>query len=287
MIYLVLCIISSSLLMVIFKISGERKQDIFSVIVINYIVAALLGFSISNFPGRITFSQAWIPFAILIGILFILIFIVMAKSTNQSGIAITSVASKMSVIIPITFSIFWYDESITFLKAAGIIMALVSVFLTVYDPGKLKISGGRSMLLPVILFFGAGIIDSLIKYSQATYLQPGTTVLFSSVLFMMAGLAGIIYMPFRRVPLSSVFNRETLLFGLILGVINFGSLYGIIMALGSEVFDSSIIFGINNIGIVLLSVVLAMLIFREKLSLMNKAGILLSIVTIIILSLVR
>ena len=83
-----------------------------------------------------------------------------------------------------------------------------------------------------------------------------------------------------------VFKPDLILTGFILGLVNFGSLYGIIMALDSKVFDSSIVFGINNIGIVLLSVAFALLIFKERISSKNKIGIVLSLISIIILSLV-
>jgi uncharacterized membrane protein len=76
------------------------------------------------------------------------------------------------------------------------------------------------------------------------------------------------------------------IYGVVLGLVNFGSLYGLIRALDSGVFDSSIIFGINNMGIVLLSVIIAMMIFSEKLTIINKIGVILSLVAIIILSLV-
>jgi len=56
------------------------------------------------------------------------------------------------------------------------------------------------------------------------------------------------------------------------------------MALESNVFDSSIVFGINNMGIVVLSVIIALIFFSEKLSNLNKAGIVLSILTIVFMS---
>jgi len=48
--------------------------------------------------------------------------------------------------------------------------------------------------------------------------------------------------------------------------------------------DSSVVFGLNNIGIVGLSVILGMLLFHEKLSVMNKTGVLVCITATIILA---
>ncbi len=287
MIYLVLCILSSSFLMVVFKITARRKMDTYNVIVINYIVASLLGFLISGFPTRETFTSNWLVFAIIIGILFIVVFLLIAYSTKVSGIALTTVAVKMSVILPILFSIFYFSEDISFLKVIGIILAMIAVYLTVHKKQDHNITKRIAIILPVLLFLGSGTIDSLIKYTQATFLQEDSTIMFTSVLFTIAAICGILYSPLRKKSFAAYFRKDILVSGTILGIINFGSLYGIVMALESNVFDSSVLFGINNIGIVVLSVILALALFREELTLRNKAGIILSVITIILLSLIR
>lgn len=273
--------------MVVFKITARRKMDTYNVIVINYIVASLLGFLISGFPTRETFTSNWLVFAIIIGILFIVVFLLIAYSTKVSGIALTTVAVKMSVILPILFSIFYFSEDISFLKVIGIILAMIAVYLTVHKKQDHNITKRIAIILPVLLFLGSGTIDSLIKYTQATFLQEDSTIMFTSVLFTIAAICGILYSPLRKKSFAAYFRKDILVSGTILGIINFGSLYGIVMALESNVFDSSVLFGINNIGIVVLSVILALALFREELTLRNKAGIILSVITIILLSLIR
>jgi drug/metabolite transporter (DMT)-like permease len=287
MIFLLLSIFSSSFLMVVFKIAGKRKLDAYNVIVINYITAAIIGFTLAGFPSVDILANDWLPSAIIIGILFIVVFLTMAYSTKESGIALTTVAVKMSVIIPITFSIIYFKEDLSVLKISGISLAMVAVYLTVYKKKEHRSKTRIAYILPLLLFVGSGTIDTLIKYTQATFLEEDSTILFTSVLFLIAGSSGIIYSPIRKKTVKGYFKRDIILTGMILGLINFGSLYGIVMALESKIFDSSIIFGINNIGIVVLSVTLALVIFRERLSARNKIGIALSIFTIIILSYVK
>lgn len=284
MIYLLLCIVSTTGIMVIFKIVGKMKLDTFRIIVINYFTAAIMGFSIDSFPSREDLTAGWLPMAIIIGILFIVMFFVIARSAQRAGIAVTSVASKMSVVIPITFSIFYFNEDLGILKVAGIILALVALFMTTYNRDKTKKRGLEVMILPIILFFGAGLIDSLIKYSQQVHIIDQGTIMFTSVLFSISALTGVIFSFFRKNMFSPKNIIKIIIAGISLGIVNFGSLYGIIMALDSNILDSSIIFGINNIGIVVLSVIIALIFFNEKLSRLNRAGIILSIITIIFLS---
>src|SRR6056297_3899120 len=135
MTFLLLSIISSTSLFVIFKYVDKYGIKNFDVIIINYIVASILGFSVSRYNPDIfpLWDNAWFPYSVIIGILFVVGFVLIGRSSQKVGIAITTVASKMSVIIPITFSLLYdpYDH-ITNLKLTGILLALVAVFLTVY-----------------------------------------------------------------------------------------------------------------------------------------------------------
>ena len=73
MIYLILSIISTTCLVLIFKLFEKFKIDTFQAIVVNYIVAAGLGFLLDDSGiaiGSIT-SQSWFLNAVIIGLLFI------------------------------------------------------------------------------------------------------------------------------------------------------------------------------------------------------------------------
>jgi len=290
MIFLILSILSSTSLFVIFKIVDKYGIRNFDVIIINYIIASILGFAISDY-GLDVFplhQNPWFPYAILIGILFVIGFVLIALSSQKVGIAITTVASKMSVIIPITFSLL-YDptDHITNLKTAGIIIALTSVFLTIYRKRRIDFNP-KYLYLPAILFVGMGIIDSIIKLAQYKYIDNGASSYFSAVLFTIAALTGIITNLIQRKTFRTLLKPRTLFLGTLLGLGNFGSIYFLILALNykinGETLDGSVVFGINNIGIVSLSVILGLLIFREKLTFLNWLGVTFSIVAIYILS---
>src|SRR5690554_3923375 len=110
MIFLILSILSSTSIYVVFKLVERHKVVNFSAIIVNYIVACFAGFFLSDInPFTLqVFSQKWLPIALLVGIMFIVMFYVIAKSTQKAGVGVTTVASKMSVVFPIVFSI-WYD----------------------------------------------------------------------------------------------------------------------------------------------------------------------------------
>ena len=72
--------------------------------------------------------------------------------------------------------------------------------------------------------------------------------------------------------------------GVILGIPNYFSIYFLLVAIKSFSLKSAFVFGINNIGIVLLSTLLSVIIFQEKLSSINKFGVLASVLSIILIA---
>lgn len=291
MTYLILCIFSSTGIFLVFKFLDQKNLPSFPVILINYFVASIIGFLINSRSISIAEvrSAEWIPISIVIGFLFIVMFFVVAISSREAGISVTTVASKMSVVFPITFSMMIDPaDSLTLLKSVAIIATLTGVLFTVYEPAALR-TGKRKILLPLLLFSGMGIVDSLVKFAQHRYVQDENTAIFSAVLFLMAFLTGLIILPFRKEGISEFKGAAIWTWGIVLGIVNFGSIYLMVSALnhvtpGGTRIDSSIIFGTNNIGIVTLSVMAGLLIFREKLRPVNWMGIVISIIAIILFS---
>ena len=284
MIYLLLSILSSSLIFITFKITERFNTNLIKLITVNYLVAALLGFSFSHYPISIPniLTSKWLPFALLIGTSFILMFFLIGYSTRQSGVAVTAIAGKMSMVIPIIFSIICFNEKTTIIKVLGLILATIAVFLTSYRPVT-KPKNFVLFILPVGIFMGSGITDSFVKYAQSNFVPNSLILLFTALVFLTALILGLSFILIKSKSLSSSFTIAELTGGSILGIANFGSLYFFILALNNSRIDSSIVFGLNNICIVLFSIVVGSLLFREKLSKVNFAGVVLAVIAILIL----
>lgn len=284
MIFILLSILSSTGIFVIFKLINNKNLPVTNIIVINYLTAFLFGYSqhLSNPIGAL--KADWIYYAFLIGVLFIVFFTLISLSSKTVGISITTVASKMSVIIPILFSILFFKEDVMAYKVIGIALALIGVFFTIYKKDTQVKSNIYSIILPLALFIGMGVVDSIIKYAQEALIAPSENAFFSSTLFFVSFVTGLIYSFSNPKILKSYLNLKVYLFGILLGLANYGSIYFFIEALNTKVLDSSVIFGINNVGIVVLSVLIGILVFKEKISKINTIGIFSSIVAIVALS---
>jgi drug/metabolite transporter (DMT)-like permease len=286
MISLILSILSSTFILLIFKISERIKIDVFSIIVINYLAALLLGFFLNKIDiSQIDWTNAtWLIFSAIIGFFFINMFFVIGISTQKAGIGVTSIASKMSVVVPMLFSILYYNEIITSIKLIGIVVAMFAVVLTVYKKRNKNIDL-KHIYFPLILFVGMGLLDSLVKYSQAEYVNDELVSIFSAGSFTMAFISGIVLSFIKKVPLKQFTNRKSIITGVFLGIANFGSMYFMIKALNSNVLDSSVIFALNNIGIIAISILMGLVFFKEKVTKLNWVGIILSFLAIVILTL--
>ncbi len=282
--YLILSILCSTSILILFKLLDKRGLNTFSAIIINYVVAAILGFFLGYSEMHVLFETPgrWMVFALIIGVSFVIMFYIVALTTQKLGITVSSVSGRMSVIIPIVFSILYENELVGLLKVTGIVFALLALFLMVFRENNQPVDR-RLLFLPFIMFFGMGTIDSLIKYSQAEFLETVHLTSFMTLLFGISAISASLF-HLVRPKKSRTFNKKTVFFGLLLGLVNFGSLFFFVLALSQSGVDSSVIFGINNIGIVTLSILFALLVFREKLSKLNWIGVLLAFITIIILS---
>lgn len=291
MVYLILCILSSTGIFLVFRFLDQLRLPSFPVIIINYLVAAVIGINVNSDQIDISrlMASPWIPVSVLIGFLFIVMFFVIARSSGEAGISITTVASKMSVVFPISFSIFIdHTDNLSWLKAMAIIAALTGVLMTIYEPGT-TLKAKRKMFIPLVLFVGMGLVDSLVRFAQHNWVRDKNTAIFSAVLFIMAFLTGLVILPFRKEGLNEFRKPAIWGWGILLGIVNFGSIYMIVSALNhvndsGEKLDGSIVFGVNNIGIVSLSVLAGLWIFREKLHRINWAGIIISAIAIILFS---
>lgn len=298
MIFLVFSILSSAAIYIIFKYLDRFKINTFNVIIINYVTATILGLLLTNTQVDIfsIYKNAWFPYSIIIGVLFIMTFVLIAKSSQIVGIAITSVSNKMSVIIPIAVSIIIDPlDVLTNLKAIGIIMAILAVFLSVYRKpacrqARRKVEfDPRNIYLPIILFLSMGLVDSIVKYAQHYYVADDILPLFTVILFAMSAISGLVTKFLRKTSFKELLDIKILLWGIGLGISNYGSIYFLIKALNHKnslggTLDGSIVFGINNLGVIALSVIIGLIVFKEKFLKINWVGIIISLIAIYILS---
>ena len=124
---LIASIILTAWLTIAFKIAAHFGISNLQAIVYNYTVCVITGsFVNGSFPvNNSLIQQPWLPWALLMGCCFISLFNLAAFVVQKIGVAVATVAYKLSLVIPFVFSLYLYHEKSTALKIAGVALALV------------------------------------------------------------------------------------------------------------------------------------------------------------------
>lgn len=286
MIYLVLSVLLSSFIFVLFKLFSIYKVETNYAIVINYIVACTVG--LLFYKEEITFititNKSWFWQSMILGFLFIVVFNLMATTSQKIGVSVASVASKMSLVLPILFGFLFYNEKLSSLKIIGILLALAAVYYT-SQKGKTIAFKTTSFLLPFLVFIGSGTIDISLAYFQKNIDSAAELSLLSTCIFGAAAIIGCFYILSRSNIKTSIINYQTIIGGICLGIPNYFSIYCLLRALQNNNMNNASVFTLNNVAIVLATTLLGIVLFREKMSKKNFVGIALAVFSIILIAL--
>ena len=285
---LFLAIFLSSLIFVIFKVFPRFKIDTFQAIVFNYISAFLCGYILygSDLKEEAWKNTNWIFYAVLAALLFISLFVLMGKSAQKNGMAITSVAVKMSMAVSVLGMVFIYNEQLPFLKIIAILLAFSGVILVSFSK-KSSDSKQQTWWMLLILFFGSGILDLLLNYVQKTQVDVISTALFSAFGFGIAGLIGLGILIAQIIRRKTRIEFRNIIGGVILGVPNFFSIFLLMRAYNSVTWSDSSVLAVINVAVVCISTLCGTLIFSEKISWAKALGLCCSLLAIYLFYLVN
>jgi len=286
LIYLILSILASSLIFVIFKLFAKYNVDTLQAIVVNYVVASISGIVAYSEPIHIPSisKEGWFYGAMVLGIVFISVFNLMAITTQKNGLSVAAVATKMSLAIPIIFGIIVYNESTGILKITGIVIALIAVYMTSMKNTQGVTINKENLIFPLLVFIGSGIIDTSLKFFETNFVAENDVPVFSASIFGFAAIIGILTLLYKMITGNLQLSLKNGIAGIGLGVPNYFSIYFLIKALRYENMDSSTIFTINNVAVLLVSTIAGILFFKERLTLKNWIGIALAIISIIMVA---
>ena len=289
MIYLILAILFSSAIFVVMRLFKRFNLDNHQALAWNYAMAAGLGYVMSAIHGPLTspVSEAWFPLSLLTGFWFILTYVLMTVSSQRSGVTVTSLSSKLSVVIPTLFGILVLKERLGIVSAIGIALALVALFLVVSKKNKDDVVADKAkpsaliILLPIFIFFGTGIGDVLMKITETANQSSDMTPMIAFI-YLVSFLFGVILVIFDLAKGKTKWQWKSALGGIVLGAVNFFSTYSIYHAM--RVFDNVVLFPIYNIGVVSLTALIGLVFFREKLTWKNYLGLVLAIIAVLLIT---
>ncbi|HEY0900300.1 MAG TPA: EamA/RhaT family transporter [Sphingobacteriaceae bacterium] len=281
MLYIIISICCNITVGVLFKLARRYKISAEQAIVWNYLTAILLSWFFFK-PSLSETMQSPSPIYLVLGILLPLMFVVIARSIRYTGIVRTDVAQRLSLFIPIIAAYFLFREVFSINRISGIALGFLAITCSIpwQKEGTAKRSG--SWFYPVTVFIGMGIIDILFKQIAQNRSIPYTSSLF--VVFLLAFVLSASVLLYFFLSKRMTFEWINLVCGVILGLFNFGNILFYLKAHQALAATPSVVFSSMNIGVIILGSLVGLLIFKEKLSKLNYAGIALAIISILIIS---
>ena len=284
MLYLVLAIVFSTGVFVAMRLFERFKLDNHQALMWNYVFAAGTGFLMCkqfDTPTQLV-NEPWFGLSILTGFWFIFTYLLMTASTQRSGVTVTSLSSKLSVVLPTLAGVVLFSEKLNFVATMGIVLALVALVLVVGGKNTTDKGIKINWLLPVLIFFGTGTGDILMKLTEQQNTSDDMGFMIAFIYFI-AMLFGFLVVAFDLIRSKSKWQWKNAIGGITLGVINFFSTFCVYNAM--RCFDNVVLFPIYNIGVVCLTALTGWLLFKEKLTWKNYLGLTIAIIAVILITL--
>lgn len=287
MLYLTLSILSSCTLLWMFRYFSDKNLNIQGIITVNYITCLIstLAVNIDAFNFKLIKYEPTYIYALLLGGLFILTFNIMSKTVTYFGIMISSVTQKMSLIAPIMIGVLFYAENLTIFRIIGIIAAMGAI-VVINMPFNKDPEQKRKLifwLYPLLTWLLSSIIDAAF-YLLGKSTGSKQSAMFLATLFGTAATLGILLMIIQKIKNAERIPLHILPYGIILGIPNFMSIHYLMKAIGQG-WDASLMFPINNVGIIAISMLGALLIFKEKANKYKLMGVTLAISAVLLIAL--
>lgn len=271
-------------------------------------------------PGEgLVFSPTLLGLGIGTGALLIAGFFVLSVATDVAGMSLAIGVMRVSVVIPFLVSWLVWKETPTLGQGIGLLLASAAFFMIarkeaepapvpagVGTEGESEAESGSSPLpepsavtdavadavqdtdpkvfgVLALTFLSGGAVDVTMKTFEEVYGADNSRVLFLLLAFGIAFLIGLAVVLWRGFRKGIWPDRRTILWGVLLGVINYGSLEFILRAI--EQLPGTVVFPLNNIAIVVLAAVLGVYVWGERLSTTNRVGLGLAVIALVLLNL--
>lgn len=281
-IYLVLSSVCSLFVAHLLKLTEVRQLRIPNMLAVNYLVACFVAFATGFVDAG---SEAvWQPeyelllFCLIVGALFICNFIAYGKSVHVNGMGISISAMRLSLLVPVLVSVYFYGEYIGWTKISGIILVFGAFGLLIPREESIKIGGINAAWLLLIIFLFTGFADASLKVYNEEFSLSLNELMFMGWVYLGAFSIGLILSILRKGPLLT---KEEARMGALLGIPNLYSTVFFIYALGG--ISGAVAFPVVNAINVFGGTLLGLLYWGDKVSTKQWNGIVIAIIAILLL----
>lgn len=277
MFFLLLAIVQSSMISILLRLSSGQIKANISMLAFNYLTCSFLGAVYAGFTPGMTVHPGFgsaLGLGVVNGILLLTSFILMQSSVRKNGVVLTSIFTKLGLLVPVVLSVLVFREMPTWMQIAGFCIAVTASIVINLNKGERT---GRFDWSLVILLLLAGGTDAMAKI----YESLGSPDLSDPYLFFSFGAALLLSVPVVLAKKERPRFRE-FLFGVLIGIPNFFSSKFLLAAL--KTVPAVVAYPTFSVSTLLLITLTGVLAFREKLSKLQWAALAAILVALVMLN---
>jgi len=258
MLFLLLAILSSSVIALFMRISSRHVRANLSMLCVNYLICAFLGAAYASF-APLQPEHAFFPNTLFMGfvtgILYLGGFVLFQYNTRKKGMVISSIFMKLGLLVPMAVSVFAFREAPSLSQITGFFVAVFAIVLiNLKGAGE---AGGFGLSLILMLLFCGGC-DAMAKvFERLGPPELENAFLFWGFAFAFLFCLGLVLYKKERPGVSE------LLFGSLVGVPNFFSSKFLLGALTE--LPAVVVYPSFSVGTLLIVTLLGVALFHEKL----------------------
>lgn len=268
MLYLILAIVSSSLVSIMMRVGEGRAKNNISMLSVNYFICMILALIYTGAGNLLQTGEGIgtsIGLGVINGFFYIASLILFQNSVKHNGVVLSSIFMKLGIMVPLVISILLFKEMPTVIQVIGFMIAITAIVIinmkdkTEHNISE-KVKERSSIKLGLILvLFGCGMADGMSKIYQ----ELGTDKfeeLFLVCTFVVAFLLSVVLVKIKK----QRYTKNELLYGALLGIPNYYSARFLLKALGEV--PAVVAYPTFSIGTIAVITLTGVLVFKEKLN---------------------
>lgn len=292
----------------IFKHAGRQGLDRTALLTVNYAAAVvvagiLLAVGEQSVQEGLSLTPELLGLGVVTGGLLIAGFFALAWATEVAGMSLAIGVMRVSVVLPFLASWLVWQEAPSLAQGIGMVLAAAAFFLMAHkeqapDPVRVPTTvppkteetfsrpssiDWRAAGVLALTFCLGGAVDVSMKTFEETFGAVNSRVLFLLLAFGISFLIGAVLVVARALRQRTWPSWQTVGWGIVLGVINYGSLEFILRAI--EALPGPFVFPANNIAIMVLAALLGVYVWGEHLTRANRIGLGLALIALLLLGL--
>lgn len=280
--FVLLSVVCSVLVSALLKLAPRRRIDLAQAMTWHYLAAALLCAALLQ-PPLATLRSAQTPWIALLGLAVLLpaLFLVLGRAVALAGIVRTDAAQRLSLLLSLAAAFALFGERANGDKLAGLMLGLLAIAGIVHRPEPVPAGAARAAPWLLLVWAGFALIDvSLKRIAQAGTPFAASLLVAFAIAFVL--LLGVLL--WRHLRGTAPLAWRNVGAGLLLGTLNFGNIAFYVRAHQALPDSPAVVFAAMNLGVIVLGVLLGVLIFGEKTSACNRAGLLAALLAIVLIA---